>query len=888
MTINPQAILSGLQLACTGTCVLLHQGPSKLNLGTNSLIISGDTVNFLSVKMSASQVQANVKKGNLHIYNLELNGGQTSTLSTIDGDVVVQSLNSMKVIWTQVSNNFCFSAPKVMDASAVSVSGCNSAKGTSIHKLSCVNAYNLCSSNDAGNCGQVNPAMNLYLTSGQGNVYANVISSDGAQPIDNDDIKGFNYTNGIQFSENLNLTINSLQEKLTDTSKADPVIWMGIGNVKTYSSVGHYYVIMGNPAYLDATPWWMSFFSGSLLIGERYEVEGNFAPGICPFRTSSKIEDLSAQKGKFLDSLTSPSGKTEVALAYSPDFTTITNELSVNTGFTGIKGSLILYGIGFADGRYYLSEHGLGKRAALLMAVIISVILAFLIGVLALYILLIALQKLIIHYSKQDAHTKEYSKRVGKMQEDSVEKGSKVADSAEAAKKKLLLKQKEDEELKFTLIYYVFSKIPSQYMLIDLAVSELKKYVTSSLEEFFEMFFELKNASEVDDYTPILLSSIKETYEQYCFLRQMPEEDLLSSKSAKMLKFKGFLVDKQGKETVILTKIRWKENASLKIDEKDKSEESLTLFLDRICDKTPFEGDVIELEKFEQKYMEFCDINRLGVKPVTINVLSDAHQIPSVTEKLYYLFRNKEGRTEGDFFMPNLDKARKLNKQLVSDYNDKEKKEKGIELVSTEHKSKSDEDEDEEEQKASYNFQRGKLSKGFLLFDFIAVVIHLTCLGALIALPIVITLFVQLEISDYAISDFKYYFHFEDLQYAPWNLYYKIGTLSSITIAIWIIAGIYALIGVIDLTVYYRYMTFTVDSFTAAQRKSLTLLSRILQGIEWVYICIIISLGVMYAALVGVWSILGAILNPNAYLAYGAAVMTFVTFATAKYNEVIF
>jgi hypothetical protein len=62
--------------------------------------------------------------------------------------------------------------------------------------------------------------------------------------------------------------------KLNDTSKADSLMIFQFGNYKARSSSSFKFLAATNPAYLDAKPWWISFFSMMLLIGDVYKMSG--------------------------------------------------------------------------------------------------------------------------------------------------------------------------------------------------------------------------------------------------------------------------------------------------------------------------------------------------------------------------------------------------------------------------------------------------------------------------------------------------------------------------------------------------------------------------------------------------------------------------------------
>ena len=53
----------------------------------------------------------------------------------------------------------------------------------------------------------------------------------------------------------------------------------------------------------------------------------------------------------------------------------------------------------------------------------------------------------------------------------------------------------------------------------------------------------------------------------------------------------------------------------------------------------------------------------------------------------------------------------------------------------------------------------------------------------------------------------------------------------------------------------------------------------------WFYIFLIIGMICGYFSLILIWAVLGAILNPTAYLYYATSAFTFVAFVIAKYRE---
>ena len=142
---------------------------------------------------------------------------------------------------------------------------------------------------------------------------------------------------------------------------------------------------------------------------------------------------------------------------------------------------------------------------------------------------------------------------------------------------------------------------------------------------------------------------------------------------------------------------------------------------------------------------------------------------------------------------------------------------------------------------------------------------------------------------------------YQDFFYTPWNIAIKLGTLRPYDLAIFIASVIYAVLAFIELIVYYASMPFPLDTLKyfsdmkkeersiqsgkGELKRAKNIIVMISQIIQWIYIFFFISLLLGYIGLVLVWSILGAILNPTAYLYYAAAAGTFITYVGVKYKQ---
>lgn len=132
-------------------------------------------------------------------------------------------------------------------------------------------------------------------------------------------------------------------------------------------------------------------------------------------------------------------------------------------------------------------------------------------------------------------------------------------------------------------------------------------------------------------------------------------------------------------------------------------------------------------------------------------------------------------------------------------------------------------------------------------------------------------------------------FELEDITVAPWNLPLKIPILSIWNLILLSLSAANLIIAVGELIVYYRYMHFPIDTLrhfeTRVTKAPKNLIQNIFHVLQWVYIFLIIGILSGYVALVLIWAVLGAILNPTAYLYYATAAFTLVTFVTVKIKE---
>ena len=68
--------------------------------------------------------------------------------------------------------------------------------------------------------------------------------------------------------------------------------------------------------------------------------------------------------------------------------------------------------------------------------------------------------------------------------------------------------------------------------------------------------------------------------------------------------------------------------------------------------------------------------------------------------------------------------------------------------------------------------------------------------------------------------------------------------------------------------------------------KMANIIAKLLHYIQWISLFVMIMFLSFYFSIVLIWLLLGAIINPNNFLVYAAAVATLITVASAKLHEI--
>ena len=885
--------------------MITQKSDSLIDLGTAGLTIVGQTTSILLKRIKAGSINIKINSGNIHIYNADISGD--SNIETLEGDVVFQTMSSFKLDWAQNENNFCLYAPSVAPSGSYKKSNCLG-KSNSANNVDCYTRYLLCQTGDS--CVDSSSKFTLSIRAEYGNVYANVISAVNAEvnTATSQYIQSINFTDiNIGFDSNTNKSLTSVLSKINDTNKADPFLLFQLGNTRAYAKSGINMVSANNPAYLNIFPWWLNFLSLHLLTGSIFEVPGRISPGFCPF---TKVWDIN-KVGKIKELIRSaivrayPDFRGDQALVYSPKVNDILFGSPMDTGTFTVEESFEFYDVSLdSRAKYQITKNSLSRSIPLVAALVLSLLLSVAICILLTYFLLFALDNLLHNYMQGATDLTMYSSRfskppgyddikrkeelinnkssasrnedenplmhpenakVGPSEDDpGLSYNNRQVDHSKVNKQTEMLKK----EAGTYLIWKVLQRLPSQFLLLDLFVKELKTKMNSSSTEFIQKIFKEVRPGKEEENSRLLFSKVKIFYEQFCYLNQFSEENLLSEKAIKKFENYGFKIETcTDSTTEVLMKIRFateRERADSAIQsaataEFEQDMPSLELFMNRECRITQFEEDTILLADFERKYENFCHKNRFELVPISKSVLLETLGLESNQKPTIFISRKPEERQV--YYNIDFEEVEEEIKSLKYNSSD-------LDRVPTIYKMRA-------------------FGKSWGIYDFIACMLHVIVIAFMMIVPVLLPIYVQLEYSRYKISDERYNLQYEDFSKMPWEILGKIKVLNWPACVFGIISIIYGILAIADLIIYYRFMIFPVESFRNYEKMQdmFGIVGKVLQKVEWIYIFIVLAATVLYISLVLVWSILGAILNPNAYLAYAAGAGTFITYINVKYEQ---
>ena len=395
------------------------------------------------------------------------------------------------------------------------------------------------------------------------------------------------------------------------------------------------------------------------------------------------------------------------------------------------------------------------------------------------------------------------------------------------------------------------------------------------------MFTSISQDSVEDHMEDISLTSLKARYEKFCFLKQYTEENMFDELSIEFLQHKGYTLKKRKDIfTEVFKKIRFKnekEKGNIGSGGTEMDENSLKRFIHNECTITQFDEDQITFEELRHRYLKYCLQYRLQLTSICRSSMSHYFGIEAEKKELTFICRREDMSDDLNFhnvyYKIDLEHCDNYLSELMGLHSE----------TNSHHHTK--------------HKKGDPWTRYWFVMDFAATMIHIGNIFFLMFIPMVLPCLLLLERSKFGTADYNSEFRWEDITSHPWNIPHKVFK-QDLTFAIfWGFAVFYGILSFIDLLFYYATVKLPMNTLSAFQRKdhgghvhkgTKKVLKCIKKGslfVEWVCIFLIIGLLTGFVFLICIWSILGAVMNPNAYLMYAATASTFMTFISVKIQQ---
>jgi len=882
MYIKPGTVLGSLRISCPSCNIV--QDSDQLTI-TNKLDIIGDNVNATFKDVKAGSFGFEATTGYIQLSHIDTSSSANEIKIKRTGDIIIQSTKETKITGSTDTLAYCLAAPHVEEVTAP-LDDCG---------LHCIIEYNLCASSPS-----CSPTQTFTVTSTQGNIYGNLISEVGGIVDEGSyNIKQGNLTlTGIELDSGSAEIIDKFDYVINDTSKNSPQIIFNLGNIESKSSHYSKWIVSSNPAYAYMKPWWVSIFSATILRPHQIRVSGFLLPGFCPYYpqyTQSQLKQIQDRISRNItnenvlvtfvkdDSMPDPPVKPE---KHSGIF-----EYSDSRSPWDKWYSLYIR----QDGTTGLTDNDINQKIIILLAIIVSLLIAVYVTFLMTELTILAINMMYYKVVDFANHVENYSR-------------------LEKTKQQLLLEKKEEEELEkagiappkkkeveTTIKKYTFRNImkyaPSLSAFIDYLTLILYRQFSNSVDQFYQLLFkevpEKKTLDEAPDPQKDMLkgTDAKVLYEKFCFMNHLVEQRLTDKKNLRILRTYGFdIVSKDDIMSDVFIRINIKSHDNILAQVPDGEEmNSLKIFMEKNVEITSFEQDQVEVDYFIKLYYNFCDYNRLPKVIISPTLMKTEYGIDKKSVPQQFIMRRTHDEEDEEFKNPDrsflaklmdigfafVARRRKERTYII----DIEKLNNHFALLS----GRVDELNQDQLERATVDLI---LYKGWQIWDFLTVVFHMSISGVVTVPLILLVIIMECQYSPYSLKDPDMIILASDISRDLGALLHKLFLTFGWNIAIVVIVCIFWVMSFFDTILYYSVMEFPQDkSFKMSEQGGGNFLQKLSRRFEWILILVSLMFYFGYVGLVLVWLLLGAIINPNAFLPFTSAAVTFITFVRTKYTQ---
>lgn len=727
------------------------------------------------------------------------------------------------------------------------------------------------------------------MNSNVGNIYANLLPSvGGVLPVNGTSIAQSDiYKGGIGLSPKADKDISAFDDLIADTSKNDPFIVFDVGNFQARSSKSTRWIVSSIPSYSLLKPWWIGTFSATVLNSYTEKTQGFLLPGFCPFipefttQQLLEVQNLIASKIKTQNTLI-----TFVHDEYAPLPPTDSRSSS------GVS-ELITQGNPYdnwfslsesPDGKIVLHDNNYKEKPEIPAAVFVSLVIAAYVSYLALGIFFFGMNSTYKKLAAFASHLASYSK-LEKMQ---VEKFHGSSTENNRTERTFL-----DSGSNF---FEILKHAPSPSAFLDYLVLILYRRMSSSVERFYFLIFKEIDTS-LDHYLDPSANMIKGTdakvlYEKFCFIGNINEEKLTDPQNLKILAGYGFEIatlDEQKMEVYTKINIKNYEPFTLNLSEDQKNVDSLDLYMKENVEITQFPEDQIEIATFAKLYYDFCDYNRLTIVKISPSLLKEKYDINADTVPQQFITRIQDQEA---IYIPETDEMNELIPQKKSFFKRIFQRKANpnktyiidlTKIINYFNLSLGITMDPETTEMATVG---RLLFKGWRAWDALTVLLHFVMGFCLVAPLVAYVVFCESEYRQWSIKDPSSLLTFTDFVYKPGRIIFNLYNTFSWNLGIVLLSNIFLATTCFDHLLYYAVMEFPQDrSFKKIETQKKEGYWQIkCRQLEWFLLAMSLSFSLAYVGLLLTWLLLGAFINPNAFLPFASAAATFITFIVTKYN----
>ena len=873
--------INSLKINCP-SCSITQNTSFQLEI-TNALNIIGDTVhaNFRDIKVGSLNFDAT--SGYLQLSNIVTSSGG-NIVSVLDrGDIIIQSTQNFRVNAYTNTQAFCFNGPSLTEVTnnKCAVSG-DSSTTTSKSSTDCQIIYDLCT---AAGCST--PPAQFTVNSKYGNVYANIISAVGKPTSSTDTpVKGQIYDDGIQFDPIAEGAVAGFDTLANDQSKGNPFVILDIGDIESRSALYTKWVLSSAPSYGLMRPWWIGTLSATILNGYTERVSGFLLPGFCPYFPQYTYENLLE-----MQSLIEKKTNVENALItfVNDDNMSLPPRIpQESTGVFEFSQSRNPFDKWFSlnvlsNGNIALSNNDYTSKGQILAAVILSLVIATFVAFLCIELVIVGINLMYIKLVNFANHLDSYSKLEKTKLERSLEK---------SADKKSKPKVVDISKYTFTNI---MKNSPSPSAFVDYLSLIVYRQFSNSVAQYYKLLFKQVSLRQIQDEEldpnrdMIKGTDAKVLYEKFCFMNHLNEEKLTDKVNVSILESYGFEIQvREDLLSEVFTRMNVKnyDNYLTSAFNSEENQNSLEIYMKENIEITEFQEDQVEVELFTKIYYAFCDYNRLPRVLISSSLMKEKFDIDVNMVPQQFIIRKEN--TQDDDFRSN--EKLPISQRLINWWIrlktpksktyviDNSKLENNFKLVM----GKITELTDVQLEEATVDLI---LYPRWWLWDVITVAFHMIVGGAITVPLVLLVILNESQYEPWSLKNPQHLIAFNDIARDPATLIQNLYTSYGWNMAIMVIVSILWAMNFLDLILYYGVMEFPQDkSFKRSEDEGESFWQKLSRRLEWILTLLALAFYFGYIGVVLTWLLLGAFINPNAFLPFASAAVTFVTFVATKYK----